>query len=102
MVAAVRCSVQPSACMALWYAGVYVWPHPASPALPVSVCAMCVACVLHSDDSGSSTGARVSDGSDSGSHRQLHAICPHDVCLSAVNVNVSVDAERETVPVYAL
>ena len=61
-----------------------------------------IACVLHSDDSGSSTGARVSDGSDSGSHRQLHAICPHDVCLSAVNVNVSVDAKRETVPVYVI
>ena len=25
-----------------------------------------------------------------------------DVCLSAVNVNVSVDAKRETVPVYVI
>ena len=56
----------------------------------------------HSDDSGSSTGARVSDGSNSSSHMQLRVICPQDVCLSAVNVNVSVDAKRETVPVYVI
>jgi hypothetical protein len=34
---------------------------------------------------------------------QLHdVLCPHAVCLSAVNVNVSVDDKHETVPVYVI